>query len=104
RAGQLRDSARQRYEELQQRLSAERMLLDALREQRLGALEALDFLQQRASYSTARAERLNQALLALQSRIQIAPAGAKRSRLGVDAQVSRLGPRLLLPYPLPPPP
>lgn len=98
RAGQLRDSARQRYEELQQRLSAERMLLDALREQRLGALEALDFLQQRASYSTARAERLNQALLALQSRIQIAQADEKKSRLALDAQVSRLGPRLLLLY------
>ena len=98
RVDQLRESAQQRFGELKQRLSAERMLLEALREQKLGALEALDFLQERASYSTASAERLNQALLALQNRIQVAQADEKKSRLALDAQVTRLGPRLLLLY------
>jgi septal ring factor EnvC (AmiA/AmiB activator) len=95
---QLRESAQRRFGDVQQRLAAEKMLLDALREQKLGALEALDFLQERAVQSTARAERLERALNLLQERIKVAEAEREKARGELDSQVAQLEPRLVLLY------
>jgi murein hydrolase activator len=94
----LRESAQRRFGDVQQRLAAEKMLLEALREQKLGALEALDFLEERAVQSTARAERLARALNSLQGRIQFGEAEQQKARDAVDARVAQLEPKLVLLY------
>lgn len=95
---QLRDSAQRRFGDVQQRLAAEKMLLDAVREQKLGALETLDFLEERAVQSAARAQRLERALDLLRGRIRVAEAEEEKARVALDAQVTQLEPRLVLLY------
>ncbi|HME89988.1 MAG TPA: peptidoglycan DD-metalloendopeptidase family protein [Myxococcaceae bacterium] len=83
---------------VRQRLAVERAALVALREQKLGVLEVLEFIEQLWRSSAARARRLDSELAALQSRIDLAQEQHALARELVEERLTRLGPRLLVMY------
>jgi len=83
---------------VRQRLAVERAALVALREQKLGVLEVLEFIEQLWRSSAARARRLDSELRALQSRIDLVQEQHALARELVEDRLTRLGPRLLVMY------
>lgn len=97
-ASTLAEQPEQERAAVRQRLAVERAALVALREQKLGVLEVLEFIEHLWRSSAARARRLDSELTALQSRIDLAQEQHALARELVEDRLTRLGPRLLVMY------
>jgi len=92
------DEPEQERAAVRERLAVERAAWAAVRAQKLGVLEVLEFIEQMGRSSAARARRLDAELGALRSRIDLAQEQQLLARAQVDERLDRLGPRLFVMY------